>query len=91
MFDLSFCDAAALYNKPFDLFSSDCPVKTRHREGSPGAGLQAPSRGQPRLAVELLGALGEGGGAALPAEGGLLQDAKVGETKNRSRLTSQRG
>jgi len=31
--------------------------------------------------VELPGALGEGGGAAVPAEGGLLQDATVKEFK----------
>lgn len=58
-------------------------VQLRHWEGSPGSGLQAPSRGQPWLAVELLGALGEGRGAALPAKGGLLQDAKVGGTQHR--------
>lgn len=57
----------------------DCKVKTcshslsslssRHREGSPGTGLQAPLCCQPRLAVELSGAMGEGGGAALSTEG----------------------
>lgn len=60
----------------------DCKVKTRsrslpslssrHREGPSGTRLQAPPRCQPRLAVELSGAVGEGGGAALPTEGGLL-------------------
>lgn len=50
---------------------------SRHREGSSGARLQAPPCCQPRLAVELFGALGEGGGATVPAEGGLLQDTKV--------------
>lgn len=49
----------------------------RHREGSSGARLQAPPCRQPWLAVELFGALGEGGGATVPAEGGLLQDTKV--------------
>ena len=39
----------------------------RHGEGAPGPGLRAAARGQPRLAVELPGALGQGGGAALPA------------------------
>lgn len=60
--------------------SKPCPhflLLPRHREGSSGAGLQAPPCRQPRLAVELSGALGEGGGAAVPAEGGLLQDAEV--------------
>lgn len=59
----------------------DCKVKNlpppltvkllspRNREGSSSSGLQAPPRGQPRLAVELPGALGEGGGAAVSAEG----------------------
>lgn len=54
----------------------------RHREGSPGAGLQTPLCCQPRLAVELSGALGEGGGAAVPAKGRLLQDAEVKELSN---------
>lgn len=57
-------------------------LSPRHREGSPGTRLQAPSRSQPRLAVELSGALGEGGGAAVPTKGGLFQDAKVKELFN---------
>lgn len=54
----------------------------RHREGPPGARLQAPPRRQPQLAVELPGALGEGGGAAVPAEGGQRQDAAVKEPRD---------
>ncbi len=57
-------------------------LSPRHREGSSGTRLQAPPCRQPRLAVELSGALGEGRGAAVPTEGGLFQDAKVKELFN---------
>ena len=49
----------------------------RHREGAPGPGVRAAARGQPRLAVELPGALGQGGGAAVPAARRPGQDAEV--------------
>lgn len=81
----SVCDSAAFVQQAFWPFSppTALTVQPRHWEGSAGAGLQAPSCGQPRLALELLGALGEGRGAALPTEGGLLQDAEVGPTQHR--------
>lgn len=59
---------------------SGCPPRCRHREGAPGPGMRAAARGQPRLAVELPGALGQSGGAAVPAQGRLRPGPEVSAT-----------
>lgn len=52
-------------------------VPRRHGEGAPGPGVRPAARGQPRLAVELPGAVGPRGGAAIPAERRLRQSPAV--------------